>query len=359
MGARRFLNLEGRQLIGLDIDSASIRAVQLRRKNGQYTVTGAAVTDIPPGENDPEERRANTTQAVRQCLDETAPGSRLVVCGLRGPEVVIRGFEFPVLPSDEIDGAVALESSQICPFSPEESVLDHQITCDRGKKTQGFWVAATRNLIEAKREVVRDAGRKCTLIDVDGLALLNTLLVLSSSPSQARETDENGGDDVIRTAVLSVGDSYTSIALADHARRPFVRDLLSGEQEILRQMVVEMKLPPETVRAALYDGASVDPQTLRQGLDKACTPLFDDVARTLRYYLAEDRHIEISKVMVCGNLASVKSFVELLDEKLPFDVEPWNPLRQLRCEAGPECESALEKVGPAVAVAAGLAMRTI
>lgn len=359
MGGRRIFGFKGRQLIGLDVDSSSVRAVQLRRKNGEYVVTGAAVSDVSPWDNDPQLRRTNTGQAVRQCLDAMGPSNRLVVCGLRGPEVLVRGFEFPVLPLDEIDGAVALEASQICPFSPDGSALDHQITCSRGKKTQGFWVAATRNLIEAKQEVVRDAGRKCTLMDVDGLALLNALSVLSPVETEATGPDGDAGDSGMRTAVLSVGDSYTSIALADHAHRPFVRDLMSGEQEILRQMVLEMTLPPETVRAALYDDAPVDPQILRQGLEKACGPLFDDVATTLRYYLAEDRLIQIGKVLVCGHLASAKSFVALLDKKLPFDVVPWNPLSQLRCEAGPECESMLEKVGPAVAVAVGLAMRTI
>jgi hypothetical protein len=37
----------------------------------------------------------------------------------------------------------------------------------------------------------------------------------------------------------------------------------------------------------------------------------------------------------------------------------WNPFDKIRCDAGQACEVLLQKNGPAMAVAAGLAMRSI
>lgn len=359
MGDRSILNLRGNQLIGLDIDSSSVRTVQLRRKNGRYVVTGAAVSDVTPWDNDPQLRRTNTTAAIRQCLETLDSGTKLAVCGLRGPEVVVRGFEFPVLPADEIDGAVELEAAQMCPFHTNDSTLDHQVTTNDDGKTRGFWVAATRSLIDDKRQMARDAGLKCTLVDVDGLALLNALEGLA--PDKATTTDKGQAVDSgpNRPAVLSVGDTCTSIAVVDHVRRPFVRDLCSGEQDIIRRLVRETKLTPENIRAALCEDTSFDQQALSQGLEKACAGLLDDITTTLRFYTAENRFTHIHKILACGRLALAQCFLDLLSERLSIEVVPWNPVAHLRCEADRACESLLQEAGPTVAVAAGLAMRTI
>jgi len=51
--------------------------------------------------------------------------------------------------------------------------------------------------------------------------------------------------------------------------------------------------------------------------------------------------------------------VELLDNQLPAAVEKWNPFDKMDCDAGPQCRDILQKKGPAMAIAAGLAMRSI
>jgi Tfp pilus assembly PilM family ATPase len=48
-----------------------------------------------------------------------------------------------------------------------------------------------------------------------------------------------------------------------------------------------------------------------------------------------------------------------LNNHLPAAVVLWNPFEKIRCEADRSCEEILQKNGPAMAVAAGLAMRSI
>ena len=82
-------------LIGLDIDTAAVRMVQLRQDNGGYTVTGASCAEIAPWGDDPELRRVHTVRAIQKGLSRRNLDGKLVVCGVRGPEVVVRSFEFP------------------------------------------------------------------------------------------------------------------------------------------------------------------------------------------------------------------------------------------------------------------------
>lgn len=359
MGGKRSPRLMRRPLIGLDVDSSSVKMIRLRRRNEEYTVIGAAVSDVAPWGDDREQHRANTVGAIRACLGTLGPGRKLAVCGLRGPEVVVRGFEFPVLPPEETRGAVELEASQMCPFSMEDGALDQQVTSDHGNKTRGFWVAAERGLIEDRTHLVREAGLQCVLMDVDGLALLNCLENSGAHVPQEAHGDGNDSSDETRAVILDVGDSHATIAIVDDARRPFVRDVPCGGHEIVWQMARQTRMLPDEVRVALLGDEQPDMAPVHASLERACAPLLEDIVTTLRYYAAQNRSTRVNKMLVCGSFASARGFIELLSTKLPIEVVPWNPIADMRLDVDSSCAAMLQKAGSSMAVAAGLAMRTI
>jgi type IV pilus assembly protein PilM len=359
VGGKRSPRLMRRPLIGLDVDSSSVKMIRLRRRNEEYTVIGAAVSDVAPWGDDREQHRANTVGAIRACLGTLGPGSKLAVCGLRGPEVVVRGFEFPMLPPEETRGAVELEASQMCPFSMEDGALDQQVTSDHGNKTRGFWVAAERGLIEDRTQLVREAGLQCVLMDVDGLALLNCLENSGAHVPQEAHGDDNDSSDETRSVILDVGDSHATIAIVDDARRPSVRDVPCGGHEIVWQMARQTRMLPDEVRVALLGDEQPDMAPIHASLERACAPLLEDIVTTLRYYAAQNRSTRVNKMLVCGSFASARGFIELLSAKLPIEVVPWNPIADMRLDVDSSCAAMLQKAGSSMAVAAGLAMRTI
>lgn len=331
--------------------------IQLRRRNNKYTVVGAAVSDIAPAAGDPDLQKANTIQAISRCLDDLGRGGKSVVCGLRGPEVVVRGFEFPTLPPEEIEGAVALETSQTCPFSLENSACDHQVTSDSDTKTRGFWVAATRELIERKRKLTREGGVQCVLIDIDGLALLNCLENWLGYGTGCENQEEQ--ETITRPAILDIGSSFATIAIVDSANRPFIRDVCLGENEIVQRIANQMRQSPQAVRAALLDEIPPDVGISQRTFETACLPLLEAIVTTLRYYTAENRNTQVDRLLVCGRFALARGFVELLDSALPFEVVLWNPVAHIRWNVDERCEAMLHRMGSSMVVAAGLAMRTV
>jgi len=399
------LGFRKKSLIGLDIDTCAVRMVQLQRCDGgsggadrdgqprlRYAITAACIREIAPWGDSPELRRIHTIRAIQQGLSDGGVEGGFAICGLRGHEVVVRGFEFPTLPPEEIEGAVALEASQICPFSTDESTLDYQVTSADAKKTRGFWVAANNGLIHSTRDLVHEAGLHCSLIDVDGLALLNCL---HNTPDGGYGTE----DDLIvqppsflrlgQAAVLDVGGVCTTVAIRDQAGRPFVRDIGAGCDDILRRVAAETGAPLEVVKTALRSrrgepsvavmvpadatnqerphglsrweaGAdSEDKDLLWSGLERACAELVEAVATTLRYHAAQQSCERVEKLLVCGGLATVDEFIELLRAKLYITVASWNPLSTMPCPSSEECRSLIREAGGSMALAAGLAMRQL
>jgi type IV pilus assembly protein PilM len=346
---RRLLNLEETQVLGLDIGSSAVRLVQMRKDEGGYVVTAAGRAEISNGtEANPEQKETNTIKAISECLQSTGIQTRFAVCGVCGPEVAVRYFNFPSLPPEEVQGAVLLEAEQVCPFNVNDSAVDYQLMPNGENKTCGVLVAATNKLIERKRQLTKQAALDCVLVDVDGLALLNCF-----SEYEKIETGRT-------IAILNIGSSYTTLAIMGANASPFIRDIAYAGGTIVKEIASEMGISMEVARKALLgeENPAVSETKLGDSLEKACKKLIVDVTETLRYYTAQEKSAVVEKIFVCG-FALVKGFVELLDSRLPARTVLWNPFDKIPCDGDQNCKDILQKHGPAMAVAAGLAMRLI
>ena len=347
MSWKRLINPEHLEVMGLDIGSSAVKAVQLCKRDTGWTVTAAAVVDIArEDESDNGDKEMNTIKAVRNCLQSSGIQTRLAVCSVCGPEVAVRCFRFPALPPEEIEGAILLEAEQVCPFNIGDSIVDYQLISNGKDTVSGVLVAATNKLVGRKSDLVKQASLSEVLMDVDGLALLNCL--------SEYESLEAGPT----MAVLNIGSSYTNLAIVSDNNLPFIRDMSYGGDDIINSVATKNGLSIEIVSEILAgrEDPSQDQPELADSLKQACRRLIIDVTDTLRYYTAEEKSVE--KLFVCGGFALVKGFVELLDSQLPTTAVLWNPFEKMACEAR-QCEDMLCQNGPAMAVAAGLAMRSV
>lgn len=344
------LNIENREVFGLDIGLSSVNAVQLSKKGKKWVITALGRAPIAPSQE--EDNQANTVSAISQCLGSTGIRTRKAVCGISGPEVAVRDFKFPLLSHEEIESAIHFEAAQVCPFNADDAAVDYQLIHNDKENVRGIMVAATNQLINNKTKLAKQASVDCVLMDVDGLALLNCL-----SECEEDITEQT-------TAILSVGCSSTTLAILggrDGTALPFIRDVSYAGNDIVKAIGAENNMSEEAVKEILFGdkNATERPNAFEESFEKACDKLIIDVTETLRYYTAQDKSSFVEKVFVCGSFAVIEGLVDLLDRHLPSKIVLWNPLEKLVCVAGKSCEKNLHEDGPAMAVAAGLAMRSI
>jgi len=365
------LEFEHHEVFGLDIGSSEVKLIQLRKNGTDYAVTAAGIAPIGAGEDGKNRREINTIRAIRGCLKSAGIQTPLAVCSVCGPEVAVRHFKFPPLPPQEIEGAILLEAAQVCPFNVHDGPVDYQLIPNGADSVTGILVAATNKLIKSKVQLAKNASLDCVLMDVNGLALLNCLSKYEkghtgpagsktpepSAPLLARTSNEAGRT---TTAILNVGGAYTTLAIMGE-NMPFIRDMAYASNDIVRQIAVENDISIERTWKILFgrEEPTEPPITLGDSLEKACQKPIADVTETLRYYTAQEKSAIVERIFVCGDFARVKGFVELLNSRLPAKVSVWNPFDKIRTEGGRLCEDILQKNGPAMAVAAGLAMREI
>ena len=351
---KKWINPVQRGLVGLDIGSGAVKLLGLRTGSSGWTAACAAWSEIEPTE-DKTQRCANTLEAIRNCLS-AAPmhSARYAVCGLSGPDAAVRGFSFPTMPGAAMEQAVRFEAQQVCPMDMRHSVLDYQLMRAVGKdeesaaKQTGLLVAGTEQAISERCRLVKEAGGKVVLMDADGLAALNCLSELENL---------NG----FRTAALiDIGRQFTNVILLGSDGLPFVRDLNVGGQTLIEEVCRTTGRDAETVRAAMWNiTESPMPDDLLSALYQAARPLMMNITETLKFYSTQEGGTFAEKVYLCGGGATVRLLTELLSDALPTDVSVFDPFKTIRFDESIPGGELLKTRGPAFAVAAGLAMRTI
>jgi len=338
-------------ILGLDIGSSAVKVVALQKDDAGYSVIAIGMREIPAAQNDYNQHRINTVKAIRQCFEQAKIKTKMAVCGVSGPEVAVRDFEFPPLSTEDIEAAVLLEASQVCPFNAADSAVGYHLIPNGDDKTRGVLVAATNTLVTGKVQLAKEARLNCVMMDVDGLALLNCFNGLANG------TEKSGSNQTV--AILNVGGTHTTLAIMDNDSWPFIRDMAYAGNDIVAQIAAMNNTSAETVRGILSGDSGADEADLSGSLEKACHKLIADVGETLRYYTAQSASANVEKLYVCGGFALAGGFVELLNRRLGVDAVLWNPFDKICHNENRQYEDIYTKAGPAMAVAAGLAMRTI
>ena len=360
----QLFNTNGNDVIGLDIGTSAVKLVQLSRTASGYVVTAAGRVDVPnKTKADQDQIKGNTIDAIRKCAKSAGIKTKYAVCGVGGPEAAVRHFKFPLLSEAETEGAVLLEAEQVCPFNADDSFVDYQLIPNGDDNISGILVAATNKLVAEKKQQVEKANLKNVLMDADGLALLNCF-------NEFNITNKHLGDNRLEyekanldhiTAILNVGNSLTNLAILGKDAVPFVRDIAYAGNDIVARIAADNGLSAEAVEKSLFDSDNSQQaqSELGDSITRACQKLITDVSETLRFYTAQDKSRVLETVFVCGGFALAKGFVELLDNQLPVKAVLWNPFEDITCNGNRSCKEIIKESGPAMAVAAGLALRSI
>jgi len=358
LGFKRILFGE-KDVFGLDVGSSSVKAVQLDRFDNGYKVLAAEQAKIIQTSSGSQALNDSVILAIRRCFKSLQTKTRFAVCGVCGPDVAVRPFKLHDLPEEELGESILFEAEQVCPFDRGQYLVDYEIIDDdktpetsenkkQDKKTRGILVAATSDVISKKGQLVRGAALSCVLMDIDGLALLNCF-----SECEKLQDSET-------VAIIDIGSQFTNLVILSEKRLPFIRDIPSGGADIINQLAENYRLPSQVIEDILQGQGdeNIGNREIIENLGQGCAKLITSISDTLRYYAAQEGGM-VNRILLCGGFSQIEGFVNLLDQRLPSNVELWNPLAKMNNNNNEKLTKKIESLGPSLTLAAGLAMRSI
>jgi len=185
-----------KSLVGLDIGSSAVKAVELRPVASGYRVVAIGSEPVPPDciVDGAIIDGGAVSDVIRQLFDHSGIKTKEVVASLSGNAVIVKKIVLPLMSDEELRESIYWEAEQYIPFDIQDVNLDYQVL-EAQSETQ---VSGTMDvlLVAAKKEKIADytgvisqAGRVPVVVDVDAFALQNAFEV-------------NYGVDMVRVVVL-------------------------------------------------------------------------------------------------------------------------------------------------------------
>lgn len=231
------------KVIGLDIGSHSVKAVQMSKSGGKLRVEeiGYATVDRNQVNIDPIAAHAN---ALREALRTMAVSQSLVVGALPGQTVVIRYPRLRDVPQGQLDQAVEAEASQNIPYDLSEVFLDWSLLEEEddgdNRQLRMLLVAAKHEVIDSRIQIAEASEIEYSVLTVDSLAL----------------ADAAEGCDFMRVgesvALINVGASSVSIHFTKDGLSNFIRDVSWGARELIQAIAKARRCDYDEAERILY-----------------------------------------------------------------------------------------------------------
>jgi type IV pilus assembly protein PilM len=271
-----------------------------------------------------------------------------VVVAVGGRDVIIKKIQVDRMKESEAFDVVRWEAQQHVPFDIEAVELDFQILDPEGEGLQMdvLLVAAKRDLVEDKVQLLSQAGLEAEIVDVDAFALHNAFGV--NHPEAMRGV----------AALLNVGHELTNVNVLDEGIPLLTRDLTVGTRKIREDLQRERGVSAEDADAMLKGferSPDLDPYVQGRGEEIAV-----GVERASAFLQSASREAgSIERVYCCGGGARVPGLTDILHQRLNMPVEVANPIQRLSVKDGVFDTVNLDDVAPLLMLATGLALRSV
>lgn len=233
----------GGTVVGLDIGSAAIRAVEVHGFDGGKPSV-ARYAEIPLPENAARRgevvESSTVTSALKRLWSQGGFKTKDVVMGMGGSRVFARDFAVPRAPLDQVKESLPFLVQDLLPVPVGDAILDFYPIAEEdgesGPVITGMLVAGLQEAIIANVRAAMAAGLKPLHVDLIPFAITRAL-----APQRSAR-----GRDVL----VSIGANTINVVVVDEGVPQFVRMIPNGSDDITRAIGSRLQWDPERAEAA-------------------------------------------------------------------------------------------------------------
>lgn len=342
---------EGRNLIGVDIGSSSIKMCEIAEdRKGRRQLVRFGFHPLPP--QTIVDGHIMNSGAVVDGLEKLFHKAKRREVALRasGHSVIIKKITMPMMTSAELAEQIGWEAEQHIPFDLAEVHIDYNVLHRRPEQGQMdvLLVAAKREEISDLANLATEARLRPKVVDLDAFTVQNVFEVGYGAPSAT--------DTVV---LIHVGASLTTINILSGGTTAFTRDIANGGNTITEEIQRQLGISSEEAEAYKCggDGRGIVPNEVPSIMRQVVEQIAGEIQRSLDFYLATSGDRDISRIYVSGGTANVRALLDAIGARSRAPVELLDPLRVAAPDARTVDPMALQGRTAQAVVAMGLALR--
>ena len=339
-------------LVGLDIGSSSMKAVELVKFKKGYQLTGLAYEPLAP--DAVVDGAIMDAPAVSETIKQSFAAAKFkpkgVATGVSGHSVIVKRVVVPAATPDEVETSIQVDAEQYIPFDIAEVNLDYQVvgpgtTATEEAGMEVVLVAAKKDKIQNHTNVISLAGRTPEIVDIDAFALQNAF--------EANYTVDADAP----VALLNIGASLMNINISKGGMPLFIRDVSVGGNQYTDILQKELQLNfQEAEDLKLGKAGGSEAEMVQPLLESITEMLIMEVQKTFDFFRETYPSETISQVLISGGTSRMIGLADHIQATFGYPTEILDPFKSISISPKVDAEK-VTSLGPALAVAVGLALR--
>lgn len=375
-----------KSVVGLDIGSDKVKAVQVRKKGTGFELERFGIADVyPNGDKDTfsGDRRQLRVQAVQNALNSGKISAKYCISAVSGESIIVRYIQLPQMPEAELKNALRWEAEEYIPFHIDEVNLDSFVLGPSAAegKVDVLLVAAKKELVADHVDVVKSVGLTPLIVDVDSFAFLNAFESLYKPSREDCVGLVNIGAEITNINIYIGGTSRFSrdINLAGdaitHAISQKTGSSYSSSEEIKQTVgapAPDQKEPTEEEESSLISsirgtvermtGSDMDGEGLDSGAGKAIrntlTNLVGEIRRSIQFFENQSGGAMVQKLYVGGGTSRMPNLTSYLSTELELEIATFDPMVGMTMGSGVD-STLFQNTKEHLPVGIGLALRKV
>jgi type IV pilus assembly protein PilM len=338
-------------IVGLDIGSSCIKAVELKKSRGELEVSHVGfeplASDIVVDSMIVD--AGAVSSAISKIFSENNIKTKSVATSVSGHSVIVKPVKMSAMSEQELSESISTQAAQYIPFDIADVSVDFQILSEDDMDPMDvLLVAVKKDKILNYTNVLSLAGKSPAIVDVDAFALQNCY-EYNYEPTESSTV-----------ALLNLGASVMNINIVKGRTPLFTRDVSVGGNQYTDSLQKELDLSfddAESLKLGQKVG-TVSEDAKMPILQQVTEIIVLEIQKTFDFFRATAAGEHIERIYMAGGSARVPGLLEALRQEFSLPVELLNPFQRIAPPtSGPGAEMVERNAGQ-LAVAVGLALRS-
>ncbi len=357
-------SLANKPFLGIDIGSYSVKLALLKiGSRGSVELLNFGMISLPPDTivDGEVENPAAISAAIKNLLKSEKIPNNVKYCAfcVSGQSVIIKKITVPLMSSEDLSESIQQEAEQYIPFDIDEVNVDFQIVKAEGeipqkgqkpvdsddRQMEVLLVAAKKDVVFEQAEIIRNAGLKPAVVDLDVLSLENGFEVAYGVAE----------DDTV--ALVNIGGTFTNVNIVENGVTAYTRDIPVGGANITETIQKNMGVGFRD--AEMMKLGHVEDEASREDLiphiKSGALEITEELKKTFDMF-SRTSDSRVRRIYICGGSSSLEGIDYIIGSELGLTCEILNPFRNMKLGKNFDPEY-LEKIAPMAVAAVGLAIR--
>lgn len=320
-----------------------IKLIELEQHAARYRLKRFGVRRL---ESDVEEEGASRHShrlkaALGDLLQEFELLGSPVAISVSGPSVMVKRIRVSGVEQDALDEYLTWEGHQYIPYAMTDIYYDYWIlpsprSQSDSTETELLLVAAKQQTVESRKTLLEEIGVHPIVCDVDGLALLKT--IMRKSPAFRGKS----------FGIANVGASGMNIVFVADGQPLMVRDVSFEGTSSSRVFDNDGAVEGIAGHSPGGTGCRENPAAVEEAI-REITCCFESV-------IERDPALDVEKLFLCGGQSKHPRLQSALRNTLAIPILPFNPFDDIECQADHRDRAHLTASAHLGGVAVGLAL---